>query len=76
MARNQEAAVGAETYGAAGLKLFAGNSSHRFDGLNDLFGRRDIPLLKCLHRFGIDGLNERRLLGSRHLVRRPRLQRA
>src|SRR5712671_7564674 len=76
MTRNQEASVGAETYGTASLKLFAGNSSHRFDGFNDLFGRRDIPLLKYGHRFRIDGLDEGGLLGSRRLVRRSRLQSA
>ncbi len=74
MTGNQEATVGAETYGATSLKLFAGNSCHRFDGLNDFFGCRNIPLLKFGRRFRIDGLNERRLLGSRHFVRRSRLQ--
>src|SRR6266404_1515157 len=76
MTRNKEATVGAETYGATSLKFFAGNSSHSLYGLYDLFGRRDIPLLKDSHRLRIDGLNERRLLGSPDFVRRSRLQSA
>src|SRR6185369_8054956 len=69
MTRDQEASVGAETYGASSPILFAGHGRYRFDGLNDLFGRCDIPLLKGGPGFGIDRLNERRLLVARHLVR-------
>src|SRR4051812_48879004 len=74
MTGNQEATVGAETYGAAGLKLLVGDSCHRFDGLNDLFGRRDISFLERGHRLRIDGLNKRRLLGSIRGVSRSGLQ--
>ena len=44
LARNEEAAVRAETYGP-GLKLLVGDTTDGFDGFNDLFRRRNVALL-------------------------------